>query len=155
MRQRKIRWKVIPKIPDSVGEILVAPRRKVPALSVKSDEKSESLRRQNSKQTVMPKRRAFRPRRKISPFRRSRIAKPHWHERDALRVVEFLRTKACPVAKPDATVVFPRNAARMDAGSWRLADDDQAGLFSELNDRADSVRQMLGADLAPAYFRTQ
>lgn len=155
MRQRKISGQVVPKVPDGLGKGLAAMRSEVAALCVHSDEQRQSLRRQSREQTIMPERRAFRSRREICPFRRSGIAEPHGHQRNAIGIVEFRRIKAGPVAKPDAAVVLPGYAARMDASSGGLADDDEAGACAELNDRADSVRQVFGADTAPAYFRTK
>src|SRR5215469_7356791 len=102
----------------------------------------------------MPQWRASRARRQVAAFRiAAGIAEPHRQDRDPALVVEAFAVEPQPKAQPVAAFIVERQAGLVNAGSRRLADDQQTSRRSTADDGSRAQRQMGGTDRAAADFR--
>ena len=100
-------------------------------------------------QTVVPERRAFRPRRPIAAaFDYAWVAEAHRHKGDPVGIVEGRFVDPHPLAQPRSARIFPWDPGFMHAPARRLPDDEHAGERPQLDDRARAERQGGLADRA-------
>ncbi len=133
-----------------------APLAEVARLGVSPHQQRQFDGRHRCQQCLMPQRRAFRARRRVTaPWQHAGIAEAHRHDGNPTFIVESLTIHLQPIPQPVATRIVPRDAALVHPDARRLSDDQDAGGGGDAQNGSWTQRQMLGAVHAGTHFREQ
>ena len=140
----------IPTAAHALGHGDLSGVGQVGRLRVGSDQQGQPIWRKLVKDTLVPCGCAFGPGRGVSAARLAGVAKAHGHQRQDVGIVERGFAQPQPFAQPIAAVIVPRDAAGVNFGARRLADDEDAGAGGELDD-GRSPFDLFG-EVQPAFF---